>query len=137
MKIFYQTQATATGGRTGRTALDDGSLAFDLVLPNSGKEGANPEQLFALGYAACFDSALNLMAQQLKLPLSQSHTSVEIGIGQVLGGAYKLAAKIQVRTQGLTKEQAEQLVAKAHEVCPYSNATRGNIDVVLTVTVEE
>ncbi|MDG6895588.1 organic hydroperoxide resistance protein [Volucribacter amazonae] len=131
MKIFYQTQATATGGRTGRTALDDGSLAFDLALPNSGQQGANPEQLFAMGYAACFDSALNLTAQQMKLPLSHSQTSVQIGIGQVLGGAYQLTAKISVTTQGLSQEQAESLVEKAHQVCPYSNAVRGNIEVEL------
>ncbi len=82
MKIFYTTRATATGGRSGHTALDDGSLAFDLVVPGSGKSGANPEQLFALGYAACFDSALELTAKKLKLPLTGSHTSVAIGIGQ-------------------------------------------------------
>ena len=73
MKIFYTTRATATGGRSGHTALDDGSLAFDLVVPGSGKSGANPEQLFALGYAACFDSALELTAKKLKLPLAGSH----------------------------------------------------------------
>ena len=75
MKIFYTTRATATGGRSGHTALDDGSLAFDLVVPGSGKSGANPEQLFALGYAACFDSALELTAKKLKLPLAGSHFS--------------------------------------------------------------
>ena len=75
MKIFYTTRATATGGRSGHTALDDGSLAFDLVVPGSGKSGANPEQLFALGYAACFDSALELTAKKLKLPLAGSHNS--------------------------------------------------------------
>ncbi|TCJ94832.1 Ohr subfamily peroxiredoxin [Volucribacter psittacicida] len=131
MKIFYQTQATATGGRTGKTALDDGSLAFDLALPNGEQQGTNPEQLFAMGYAACFDSALNLVAQQMKLPLSESHTSVQIGIGQVLGGAYRLSAKISVKTQGLSQAQAESLVEKAHQVCPYSNAVRGNIEVEL------
>lgn len=135
MKIFYQTQATATGGRTGKTALDDGSLAFDLALPNGEQQGTNPEQLFAMGYAACFDSALNLVAQQMKLPLSDSHTSVQIGIGQVLGGAYRLSAKISVKTQGLSQAQAESLVEKAHQVCPYSNAVRGNIEVELVTIV--
>lgn len=136
MKIFYQTQATATGGRTGKTALDDGSLAFDLALPNGEQQGTNPEQLFAMGYAACFDSALNLVAQQMKLPLSDSHTSVQIGIGQVLGGAYRLSAKISVKTQGLSQAQAESLVEKAHQVCPYSNAVRGNIEVELVTLTE-
>ena len=133
MKIFNTTRATATGGRSGHTALDDGSLAFDLVVPGSGKSGANPEQLFALGYAACFDSALELTAKKLKLPLAGSHTSVAIGIGQTPEGGYKLDADITVRTQGLSTEQAQQLIEAAHQVCPYSNATRGNIDVRLHV----
>lgn len=136
MKIFYKTQATSVGGRTGRVALDDGSLAFDLVSPNSENKGVNPEQLFALGYAACFDSALNLLAKNKGLPLQQSTTSAEIGIGQDIGGVYRLAGKITVHIKGLTQEQAQDLVERAHQVCPYSNAIRGNVEVQLDVVVE-
>ncbi|OBX08675.1 organic hydroperoxide resistance protein [Gallibacterium salpingitidis] len=136
MKIFYQTTATATGGRNGTTTLDDGSLSFDLAIPNSGKTGANPEQLFALGYAACFDSALNLTAKQMQLPLTKSRTSVQIGIGMVENGAYQLEANITVHISGLKQEEAQTLIEKTHLVCPYSNATRGNINVQLTVITE-
>ncbi|RIY32775.1 organic hydroperoxide resistance protein [Psittacicella melopsittaci] len=131
MKVFYETQATAVGGRSGHTELDDGSLGFDLTAFGSDKAGVNPEQLFALGYAACFDSALNLVAQKMELPLTSSKTSVKVGIGQEMSGAFKLQAHITVYTTGLTSEQAKALVARAHEVCPYSNATRNNIEVTL------
>ncbi|RIY32711.1 organic hydroperoxide resistance protein [Psittacicella hinzii] len=137
MKLFYQTQATATGGRAGRTELDDGSLGFDLTPFTSEKEGVNPEQLFALGYAACFDGALNLVAEKMGLPLTGSKCSVQVGIGQELTtGAFKLEGKITVRTQGLTAEQAQELAEKAHEVCPYSNATRNNMKIELAVVAE-
>lgn len=134
MKIFYQTRATATGGRSGRTELDDGSLGFDLVsFQEKDKQGTNPEQLFAMGYAACFDSALNLVAQQLQLPLKASKTSVQVGIGQVLGGGFNLAVSIHCQVAGLDQTQAESLIEKTHQVCPYSNAIRNNVDVQLTV----
>lgn len=133
MKIFYKTRATATGGRSGHTALDDGSLALDLAVPNSGKAGANPEQLFAMGYAACFDSALNHVAQQKKLALASSKTSAEIGIGQLPDGGFKLDIDIHVELVGLDAAVAQKLVEAAHQVCPYSNATRNNIDVRLHV----
>ncbi|RIY35564.1 organic hydroperoxide resistance protein [Psittacicella gerlachiana] len=137
MKVFYQTQATATGGRAGRTELNDGSLGFDLTPFTAEKQGVNPEQLFALGYAACFDSALNLVAQKMSLPLVSSKTSVQIGIGQVMSGAYKLQAQISVYTTGLTAEQANELVHKAHEVCPYSNAIKNNVEVTLEAIIQE
>lgn len=133
MKIFYKTRATATGGRSGHTALDDGTLAFDLARPGSGQAGANPEQLFALGYAACFDSALSMIAQQRKLSVT-SKTSVEVGIGQRAEGGYALDIDISVETHGITEAEAQDLIAATHQVCPYSNATRGNIDVRLHVT---
>ncbi|MDQ2947804.1 MAG: Ohr family peroxiredoxin [Acidobacteriota bacterium] len=135
MKIFYKTRATATGGRSGRTALDDDSLALDLAIPGSGKTGANPEQLFALGYAACFDNALVLVAKQLKLEPAGSKTSVEVGIGQTPEGGYALDIDLYVELQGLAQEQAQKLVEATHHVCPYSNATHGNVDVRLHVTV--
>lgn len=133
MKIFYKTRATATGGRSGHTALDDGSLAFDLARPGTGDTGTNPEQLFALGYAACFDSALSMVAQQMKLQVS-SKTSVEVGIGQRAEGGYALDIDIHVETTGIDAEQAAKLIEATHQVCPYSNATRNNIDVRLHVT---
>lgn len=133
MKIFYKTRATATGGRDGRTALDDGSLAFDLVRPGSGDTGVNPEQLFALGYAACFDSALSVGAGQMKLDVS-SKTSVEVGIGQRAGGGYALDIDIHVEITGIDADQASKLVEATHQVCPYSDATRNNVDVRLHVT---
>ena len=135
MKIFYKTRATATGGRAGRTALDDGSLALDLALPGSGKAGTNPEQLFALGYAACFDNALPVAAKQLGLAPTGTRTSVEVGIGQTATGGYALDVDLHVEVQGLDEAAARKLVEATHQVCPYSNATRGNIDVRLHVSV--
>lgn len=137
MKIFYKTRATAVGGRTGHTELDDGSLSFDLVAPASGKSGVNPEQLFALGYSACFDSALNHVAQLKNIPLKGSKTSVQVGMGQLPDGRFKLDVDIDVEVSGLNQEDAEALVDQAHQVCPYSNATRNNIDVRLHVKLGE
>ncbi len=134
MKIFYKTRATATGGRAGRTALDDGSLALDLALPGSGNVGANPEQLFALGYAACFDNALPVAAKKLQLQPAGTATSVEVGIGQTTEGGYALDIDLHVEVKGLDQADALRLVEAAHQICPYSNATRGNIDVRLHVT---
>ncbi|MDZ7475868.1 organic hydroperoxide resistance protein [Stenotrophomonas pavanii] len=135
MKIFYKTRATATGGRSGRTALDDGSLALDLATPGSGKTGANPEQLFAMGHAACFDNALPVAAKQLGLAPTGTRTSVEVGIGQTATGGYALDVDLHVEVQGLDEAAARKLVEATHQVCPYSNATRGNIDVRLHVSV--
>lgn len=134
MKIFYKTRATATGGCSGHTALDDGSLALDLAVPTSGNAGANPEQLFAMGYAACFDSALHHVAESKKLALTGSRTSAEVGIGQIAGGGFKLDIDIHVEIAGLDAAAAQELVEATHQVCPYSNATRDNIDVRLHVT---
>ncbi|NPD16491.1 organic hydroperoxide resistance protein [Xinfangfangia sp. D13-10-4-6] len=133
MKIFYKTRATATGGRSGHTELDDGSLGFDLTPPGAGQTGVNPEQLFALGYAACFDSAFAMIAQQRKLKVT-GKTSVEVGIGQRPEGGYALDIDIHVETRGVTEAEARALIEATHQVCPYSNATRGNIDVRLHVT---
>lgn len=135
MKIFYKTRATANGGRTGATALDDGSLRIELAMPGSGKIGANPEQLFALGYAACFDNALKHLASLQKLPLASSQTSAEVGMGQTPEGGYKLDVDLYVTLTGLDQTVAEALLAKAHAICPYSNALRGNVDVRLRLTV--
>lgn len=137
MKIFYQTSATATGGRDGYTQIDDGSIGFDLVgfQNDSGKVGTNPEQLFAMGYAACFDSAVNHVAPTLGLKPTKSSTRVAVGIGQTAGGAFGLDIDITITVEGLSMDDAKRLIEKAHEVCPYSNATRGNVDVRLHVNV--
>ena len=137
MKIFYKTSATATGGRDGHTQVDDGSIGFDLVgfQNESGKVGTNPEQLFAMGYAACFDSAMNHVAPTLNLKPTKSSTSVGVGIGQKPGGAFGLDLDITITVEGLSLEEAKTLINKAHEVCPYSNAIRGNVDVRLHVNV--
>jgi Ohr subfamily peroxiredoxin len=135
MKIFYKTRATAVGGRSGRTTLDDGSLALDMSPPGSGKAGANPEQLFAMGYAACFDNALPVAAKQLKLAPTATRTSVEVGIGQTAEGGYALDIDLYVEVQGLSEADAHKLVETTHQVCPYSNANRGNVEVRLHTSV--
>jgi len=134
MKILFKAKATAVGGRAGHAALDDGSLELDIAMPGSGRKGTSPEQLFAMGYAACFDSAVTHIARLKKIPLTGSKTSAEVGLGQLEGGGFKLDVDLHVEIAGLPADQAEALVAAAHQVCPYSNATRGNIDVRLHVT---
>jgi lipoyl-dependent peroxiredoxin len=135
MKIIYKTRATATGGRSGHSQLDDGSLGFDLAVPGSGKTGANPEQLFAIGYAACFDNALAATARRLKKAITGSKTSAEVGLGQNDRGGYALDIDLFVEVRGLPEADARELVDAAHHVCPYSNAVRGNVDVRLHVSV--
>jgi osmotically inducible protein OsmC len=104
-------------------------------MPGTGKVGANPEQLFALGYAACFDNALKHLAGLQKLPLAASQTSAEVGMGQTKDGGFKLDVDLHVTITGLDQAPAEALLAKAHDICPYSNALRGNVDVRLHLTI--
>jgi Ohr subfamily peroxiredoxin len=136
MKIFYKTSATASGGRSGVTALDDGSLSIQMVPPAGGKTGVNPEQLFALGYAACFDSAMDVTAKSLKLDISNARTSVQVGIGQREDGGYGLDLDITAYLPDMARDDAERLVEATHQVCPYSHATRGNIEVRLHVVTQ-
>ena len=103
--------------------------------PGSGNAGTNPEQLFALGYAACFDNALKHVAERMKLPLASSQTSAEVGMGQTPEGGFRLDADLHVTLAGLDQAAAEALLAKAHAVCPYSNALHGNVEVRLHLTV--
>lgn len=137
MKIFYKTRATSVGGRDGHVSLDDGSFGLDLVSfkNESGKTGANPEQLFAMGYAACFDNALLHIIQQQKLEGVSTRTSCAVGIGQNAQGGFALDIDLDVEVRGMDKNSAIELVKKGHQVCPYSNATRDNIDVRLHVSV--
>jgi lipoyl-dependent peroxiredoxin len=137
MNVLYTATAHATGdGRNGHATSDDGILDLDLRLPAAlgGPGGAtNPEQLFAAGYAACFHSALKLVAAQGQLDVTGSEVSASVGIGALESGGFGLSVELDVHTPQLETSVAEALVAKAHEVCPYSNATRGNIDVALRV----
>ncbi|WP_207535959.1 organic hydroperoxide resistance protein [Desertivirga arenae] len=137
MKVIYQTSATAKGGRNRHVKSIDGILDLEVRIPKEmGGSGGytNPEQLFAAGYAACFDSALNLVMRQEKIATgTQSEVTGTVGIGQNETGGFQLSVKLSVSISGVDKEKAMELVEKAHSVCPYSNATRGNIDVELEV----
>jgi lipoyl-dependent peroxiredoxin len=139
VNVLYRTTATATGGRDGEAATKDGSFKVKLSTPKElgggGGPGNNPEQLFAAGYAACFIGAMKAVAAQgggVKVPADVSVTST-VGIGPRSEGGFGLDIDLQVSLPGVPKADAEALVQKAHHVCPYSNATRGNVDVRLTV----
>jgi len=138
VKVRYTTSARAIGGRNGRTATLDGSLDVKLSRPKelggTGGEGNNPEQLFAAGYAACFVSAMQFVASQggPKVPEDASVTAT-VGIGPRSEGGFGLTVALAISLPGLDEAEAKSLVAKAHEVCPYSNAIRNSIDVDLSV----
>ncbi len=137
MEILYTAEATAWGGRSGRAASSNGVLDVQLTVPKglggSGEEGTNPEQLFATGYAACFHSALKLVARRARVDTSDSAVTARVGIGPAGSGAFGLEVELEAEMPGVDHEVAEDLVAQAHQVCPYSNATRGNVEVTLTV----
>ena len=137
VKPLYTTRATATGGRSGRSTTSDGLLDVPLAVPPEmgGPGGAtNPEQLFAAGYAACFQSALGVIGRREKIDTSASLVSTEVTIGLIEGGGYGLAVAISATVPGVDDAAAVKLVEAAHQVCPYSVATRGNVDVTLTAT---
>jgi osmotically inducible protein OsmC len=131
-KRLYTATATATSGRDGRVKSDDGNLDVAVVPPRelggSGAPGTNPEQLFAAGYSACFGSALGLVARKQKITTGPVNITAHVTLGPV-GPAYGLAVEIVAHIPELPREQAEALLHAAHQVCPYSNATRGNIAV--------
>ncbi|MFI0472726.1 organic hydroperoxide resistance protein [Halomonas sp. HMF6819] len=136
-KIAYRAEAHVSGGREGHAKSSDGALDVDLSTPKelggAGGSGTNPEQLFAAGYAACFLGALKHVASQEKVKLpSDASIDALVGIGAVEVG-FAIEVELQVSLPGMDKPAAQSLVEKAHTVCPYSNATRGNIDVTLTV----
>jgi Ohr subfamily peroxiredoxin len=139
MKAMYTAVATAQGGRQGHVKSDDGILDLDTVTPKSmggpGGEGTNPEQLFAAGYSACFQSAMQFIAGQQKINASDSTVTGHVSIGPNENGpGFMLSVKHVVILPKLDQATAEKLVHDAHAVCPYSNATRGNIDVDFEVT---
>jgi len=132
-KLFFTSKATAKNGRDGHVRSDDGLIDLELVNPLSKKEGkgSNPEQLFAAAYAACFDGALNKVAIKKSVTI-ESETTAEIGfLEDDQNGGFKIQADLYVEIKGVSPEQAEELVEAAHQVCPYSKATRGNIEVKL------
>ncbi|MFJ4997443.1 organic hydroperoxide resistance protein [Microbacterium sp. NPDC088619] len=138
MDALYTAEALATGaGRNGRVTTGEGRLDLDLAIPKEmggSGDGANPEQLFAAGYAACFHSALQTVARAQKVKIADSSVGARVQIGSNGDGGFGLAVQLEVVLPDLPHEQAQSLADAAHQVCPYSNATRGNIDVTITVT---
>jgi Ohr subfamily peroxiredoxin len=135
IKDLYTASATATGGRAGRSTSDDGILDVALAAPVAlgGPGGAtNPEQLFAAGFAACFHSALGVVARRFKADITGSSVKADVTLGSIEGGAYGLKVALHAELPSVDPEVAQQLVNAAHQVCPYSNATRGNIEVTVT-----
>jgi Ohr subfamily peroxiredoxin len=140
MKALYTAVATATdGGRNGHTRTDDGKVDFELSMPEAmggpGGDGTNPEQLFAAGYAACFANAMRSSARREGNEdiVDGATVTARVDIGAIGGGRFGLAVELEVEVPRLAQPEAEELVAKAHDRCPYSNATRGNIAVELVV----
>ncbi|HEX9720056.1 MAG TPA: organic hydroperoxide resistance protein [Ramlibacter sp.] len=128
-KVLYTAKAHTTGGRDGASRTDDGRLDIKLSPPGMGGSGTNPEQLFAAGYSACFIGALKAVAGKMKMTLpADLAVDAEVDLGPVAGG-YGIAARLNVSLPGFERAAAQALVDAAHKVCPYSNATRGNIDV--------
>jgi Ohr subfamily peroxiredoxin len=136
-KVLYRSKATATGGRHGRATSSDNVLDVKLTTPKelggTGGDGTNPEQLFAAGYSACFLGAMKFVAAQQKLQLpADTQVTGQVGIGQIPTG-FGIEVELTISIPGLPRADIEALVQKAHVVCPYSNATRNNIDVTLTI----
>lgn len=137
MEKLYTAKATATGGRNGHVQSADGSLDIEVRIPKEmgGPTGTylNPEILFAGGYAACFDSALSLIIKQSKVETGTTAVTAEVSIGKREDGGFGLSVVLEIEIPGVDKATAEDLANKAHQVCPYSNATRNNIDVTLVI----
>jgi osmotically inducible protein OsmC len=137
IRILYTAEATVTGGREGHGRTSDGRLDVDLDVPSekggTGGPGTNPEQLFAIGYAACFQSSLRRIASERWFDLTGSRITSRVGIGLLRGGGFGLAAVLDLDAPGISQAAAVELMKRAHEACPYSRATRGNIEVTLTV----
>ena len=135
---MYTAIVTATGGRNGKIVSDNGILNLEVrpptALGGANDDYANPEMLFAGGYAACFDSALNLVMRQQRVKTSETTVTAEVSIGKSDNGGFGLAVTLSVNIPQVSIEQAQELVEKAHQVCPYSNATRNNIKVAFEVT---
>ncbi|RKT52085.1 organic hydroperoxide resistance protein [Saccharothrix australiensis] len=140
MQVLYTAEATAVGeGRDGEVRSSDGVLDERLATPaelgGPGGDLTNPEQLFAAGYAACFHSALKVAARRAKVPLGETAVTARVDLGPDGTGGYRLAVGLRAHLPGVEQSAADDLVAEADRICPYSNATRGNIEVALTATV--
>ncbi|GGG22690.1 putative organic hydroperoxide resistance protein/OsmC-like protein [Rhodococcoides trifolii] len=137
MKTLYTAEALATGdGRNGHGRTTDGKVDVDLASPKEmggSGEGTNPEQLFAVGYAACYHSALRIVAKNDGVNIDDSSVGAQVSIGPNDAGGFELAVVLEVTLPNVEHDKAQELADKAHQVCPYSNATRGNIDVTITV----
>lgn len=132
-KVLYTARAHTTGGRDGASRTDDGRLDVKLSSPGGSGTGTNPEQLFAAGYSACFIGALKAVGPKLGIAVPQDvAVDAEVDLGPI-PNAYGIAVRLKISLPGLEREQAQKLVDAAHQVCPYSNATRGNVDVTLTL----
>lgn len=140
MKILYKATAVATGGRDGQVSVENSSLRLEMASPpelgGQKPNGFNPEQLFAAGYAACFGSALQHVFKVKRLSVAPPEVHATVGIGKNDAGGYSLTVDITAVFQGLDQATADSLVVEAHQICPYSNATRGNIDVTVSARVE-
>jgi Ohr subfamily peroxiredoxin len=134
--VLYTAVATAENGRDGRVATDDGKLDVivnpPIELGGTGA-GTNPEQLFAAGYSACFQSALSVVARRAKVDVSGSRVTAKVGLGKTESGGFGLTVELDIAIPDIPADTAATLVEQAHEVCPYSNATRGNVEVTLSV----
>ena len=138
MKVLYTAVATATGGRNGQVKSDNGVLDLEVRAPKAmggaNDNYTNPEQLFAAGYSACFDSALNHVLRQEKVKTGETSVTAKVSIGSIENGAFGLAVELVVNISEVSIEEAKRLTERAHQVCPYSNATRNNVEVKLTTT---
>jgi Ohr subfamily peroxiredoxin len=135
-KELYKAEATVTGGRDGHGTTSDGLLDLDLKVPvamGGPGGGTNPEQLFAIGYAACFQSAMGVVSRRRKLDTSASTITAAVTIGTISGGSFGLAVALKVALPGIEPGTAREILEEADVVCPYSNATRGNIEVTLSL----
>ncbi len=139
MKILYQAKAVSTGGRDGQVKVENSPIHFEMALPpelgGHKSVGFNPEQLFAAGYSACFGSAVEHVVKLKRLTIPKPDVHVDVGIGHNDAGGFALAADITVVFTGVDQATADEVAAQAHLVCPYSNATRGNIDVTVTAKI--
>lgn len=137
MNKLYTAKATATGGRNGHVKSQDGALDVEVRVPKEmggpGGTYLNPETLFAAGYAACFDSALSLIIRTQKVEAGQTSVTADVSIGKNDAGGFGLAVVLEIQIPGVERAKARELAEKAHQVCPYSNATRGNIPVDLKI----
>lgn len=138
MKTLYTTTVTAKGGRNGQVKSENGILDLEVRMPKAlggtNDDFINPEMLFAAGYSACFDSALNRVISLSKIQTGETSVAAKVSIGQNEDGGFGLAVELDVNIPGVSIAEAQELTEKAHQICPYSNATRSNIEVKLSVT---